>query len=110
MDRAKTPPDARAGQMVLQYVHVVSVSRCIWSVWRIDSLSWELKDAAMAHSTPLILVLSATGKTGSRVANNLTTRGLAVRTAARSGAGVRFDSFFDFARRTATSWAMDESR
>jgi len=45
----------------------------------------------MADSTPLILVLGATGKTGSRVANNLTTRGLAVRTAARSGADVRFD-------------------
>jgi uncharacterized protein YbjT (DUF2867 family) len=45
----------------------------------------------MANSTPLILVLGATGKTGSRVANNLTTRGLAVRTAARSGADVRFD-------------------
>jgi uncharacterized protein YbjT (DUF2867 family) len=45
----------------------------------------------MANSTPLVLVLGATGKTGSRVANNLTTRGLAVRTAARSGADVRFD-------------------
>jgi nucleoside-diphosphate-sugar epimerase len=45
----------------------------------------------MANSTPLILVLGATGKTGSRVANILTTRGLAVRTAARSGADVRFD-------------------
>ena len=45
----------------------------------------------MADSTPLILVLGATGKTGSRVANNLTTRGLAVRTAARSGADVRLD-------------------
>jgi len=45
----------------------------------------------MADSTPLILVLGATGKTGSRVANNLATRGLAVRTAARSGADVRFD-------------------
>jgi uncharacterized protein YbjT (DUF2867 family) len=45
----------------------------------------------VADSTRLILVLGATGKTGSRVANNLTTRGLAVRTAARSGADVRFD-------------------
>ena len=44
----------------------------------------------MANSTPLILVLGATGKTGG-VANNLTTRGLAVRTAARSGADVRLD-------------------
>jgi uncharacterized protein YbjT (DUF2867 family) len=38
----------------------------------------------MANSTPLILVLGDTGKTGLRVANNLTTRGLAVRTAASS--------------------------
>jgi uncharacterized protein YbjT (DUF2867 family) len=45
----------------------------------------------MADSTPLILVLGAAGKTGSGVANNLTTRGLAVRAAARSGADVRFD-------------------
>jgi uncharacterized protein YbjT (DUF2867 family) len=45
----------------------------------------------MANSTPLILVLGATGKTGSRVTTNLTTRGLTVRTAARSGADVRFD-------------------
>ena len=45
----------------------------------------------MANSTPLTLVLGATGKTGSRVANNLTTLGLAVRTAARSGADARFD-------------------
>lgn len=45
----------------------------------------------MAHSTPLVLVLGATGKTGSRVARNLTARGLAVRTAARAGTDVRFD-------------------
>jgi uncharacterized protein YbjT (DUF2867 family) len=45
----------------------------------------------MAISAPLVLVLGATGKTGSRVANNLATRGLAVRSAARSGADVRFD-------------------
>jgi uncharacterized protein YbjT (DUF2867 family) len=120
----------------------------------------------MANSTPLILVLGATGKTGTRVANNLTTRGLAVRTAARisqvtgqtithvdldrdawvAGAvasgipaeygavlrmltetigtghgsrpnddvgkatGVAPTSFADFARRTATSWAVDGPR
>jgi uncharacterized protein YbjT (DUF2867 family) len=77
--------------VVLQDVHVVSVSRRRWSVSRIDPLIRALKDGVVADSTPLILVLGATGKTGSRVANNLTTRGLAVRTAARSGADVRFD-------------------
>ena len=45
----------------------------------------------MANSTPMILVLGATGKTGTRVAKKLTARGLSVRTAARSGADVRFD-------------------
>ncbi|WP_034292427.1 NmrA family NAD(P)-binding protein [Herbaspirillum sp. RV1423] len=37
------------------------------------------------------LVLGATGKTGSRVARKLVNRGIFVRTAARSGADVRFD-------------------
>lgn len=37
------------------------------------------------------LVLGATGKTGSRVAQNLINQGIAIRTAARSGADVRFD-------------------
>jgi uncharacterized protein YbjT (DUF2867 family) len=37
------------------------------------------------------LVLGATGKTGSRVAQKLINQGLSVRTAARSGADVRFD-------------------
>jgi uncharacterized protein YbjT (DUF2867 family) len=41
------------------------------------------------HATTL--VLGATGKTGSRVAADLINRGLAVRTAARSGADVAFD-------------------
>lgn len=37
------------------------------------------------------LVLGATGKTGSRVAQKLIDQGISVRTAARSGANVRFD-------------------
>ncbi|MHA6878933.1 NmrA family NAD(P)-binding protein [Ralstonia pseudosolanacearum] len=37
------------------------------------------------------LVLGATGKTGTRVAQKLIERGISVRTAARSGADVRFD-------------------
>ena len=45
----------------------------------------------MVTSASLTLVLGATGKTGSRVANRLLSRGLPVRTAARSGAGAHFD-------------------
>jgi uncharacterized protein YbjT (DUF2867 family) len=45
----------------------------------------------MLTSTSLTLVLGATGKTGSRVANRLLSRGLPVRTAARSGANAHFD-------------------
>lgn len=45
----------------------------------------------MNQSRPTILVLGATGKTGSRVVSNLRSRGIAVRTAARSGADVAFD-------------------
>ena len=39
----------------------------------------------------LVLVLGATGKTGSRVAGRLSERGVSVRTAARGGADIRFD-------------------
>jgi len=45
----------------------------------------------MLTSTSLTLVLGATGKTGSRVANRLLSHGLPVRTAARSGADAHFD-------------------
>lgn len=45
----------------------------------------------MSEQHPTTLVLGATGKTGSRVAANLVSRGLPVRTAARSGADVHFD-------------------
>jgi len=45
----------------------------------------------MLTSASLTLVLGATGKTGSRVANRLLSRGLPVRTAARSGADAHFD-------------------
>jgi uncharacterized protein YbjT (DUF2867 family) len=38
-----------------------------------------------------VLVLGATGKTGSRVAAKLADRGISVRTAARKGADIRFD-------------------
>jgi len=39
----------------------------------------------------LVLVLGATGKTGSRVAGRLSERGVSVRTAARRGADIHFD-------------------
>ena len=39
----------------------------------------------------LVLVLGATGKTGSRVAGRLSERGVSVRTAARGGADIHFD-------------------
>ena len=45
----------------------------------------------MNDQEPTVLVLGATGKTGSRVAANLSKRGMSVRTAARSGADVDFD-------------------
>src|ERR1700733_10242487 len=45
----------------------------------------------MLTSTSLTLVLGATGKTGSRVASRLLSRGVPVRTAARSGADAHFD-------------------
>jgi uncharacterized protein YbjT (DUF2867 family) len=45
----------------------------------------------MTTTTAPILVLAGTGKTGSRLAVQLAKRGFEVRTAARSGAHVRFD-------------------
>ena len=39
----------------------------------------------------LVLVLGATGKTGSRVAGRLSERGVSIRTAARGGADIHFD-------------------
>src|SRR5260221_377305 len=45
----------------------------------------------MNEKHPTVLVLGGTGKTGSRVTAELANRGVAVRTAARSGADVDFD-------------------
>src|SRR5260370_12102318 len=45
----------------------------------------------MLTLTSLTLVLGATGKTGSRVATRLLSRGLPIRIAARSGADAHFD-------------------
>jgi uncharacterized protein YbjT (DUF2867 family) len=77
--------------MILQYVHDVSVSRNETSAWRIDQLARWPENGVMLTSGSLTLVLGATGKTGSRVASRLRSRGLPVRTAARSGADARFD-------------------
>jgi uncharacterized protein YbjT (DUF2867 family) len=57
----------------------------------IDPLTRCLKDDHMTNSTPNVLVLGGTGRTGSRLVAELAGRGLAVRTAARHGADVRFD-------------------
>ena len=77
--------------MILQYVHDMSVSRNNMSVRRIDKLDYRSEDGVMPTSASLTLVLGATGKTGSRVANRLLSRGLPVRTAARHGADTDFD-------------------
>jgi uncharacterized protein YbjT (DUF2867 family) len=61
------------------------------SAWRIDQLCRRPENGVMLTSDPVTLVLGATGKTGSRVANRLRSCGLPVRTAARSGADAHFD-------------------
>ena len=45
----------------------------------------------MTTSTPTVLVLGGTGRTGSHLVARLTDLDLAVRTAARHGADIRFD-------------------
>lgn len=57
----------------------------------------------MKKSAPPTLILGSTGKTGSRVAAELNQLGLPVRTAARSGADVRFD----WSRRASYAPALD---
>ncbi|MGW4125098.1 NmrA family NAD(P)-binding protein [Nocardia sp. NPDC004711] len=60
----------------------------------------------MNNPTAITLVLGATGKTGSRVASTLRAAGVGVRTAARTGADVRFD--WDDARTHAPALAGAE--
>src|ERR1700721_3445552 len=52
-----------------------------------------LRDHGLMNNTVNrhVLVLGATGKTGSRVASKLSELGVTVRTAARGGAGIHFD-------------------
>ena len=45
----------------------------------------------MSDRAPTTLILGGTGRTGSRLAGTLARRGITTRTAARSGADVRFD-------------------
>ena len=78
--------------MFLQDVHELSVLRKGMSVKIIEPLTSpsEHKRVNMRRAHQ-VLVLGATGKTGSRVAERLSAHGVSVRTAARSGADVHFD-------------------
>src|SRR5258708_5167509 len=61
---------------------------------RLEHIGWlnrRAEDLLMTTSTSRVLVLAGTGKTGSRLTAKLTGHGLAVHTAARRGADVRFD-------------------
>jgi uncharacterized protein YbjT (DUF2867 family) len=78
--------------MFLQYVHNTSVMRKDMSVKIIEALTLTSNHEFMNKMVDrLVLVLGATGKTGSRVADKLSALGAGVRTAARSGADVHFD-------------------
>src|SRR5258708_11649156 len=60
----------------------------------LEHIAWlnrRAEDLLMTTSTSRVLVLAGTGKTGSRLTAKLTGHGLAVHTAARRGADVRFD-------------------
>jgi uncharacterized protein YbjT (DUF2867 family) len=80
-----------AGEVFLEHIHPLRVSRSNSSGSRIDSLIRTGDDGAMTEASELTLVLGGTGKTGTRVARRLTGLGLPVRTAARHGGDVRFD-------------------
>lgn len=54
-------------------------------------LAQSLEHGAMNNEAPIALILGGTGRSGSLLANGLAQRGVAPRTAARSGADVRFD-------------------
>jgi uncharacterized protein YbjT (DUF2867 family) len=70
----------------------MSVLRNEMSVKIIEALTSRSNHERMNNMTALqVLVLGATGKTGSRVAGRLSAHGASARTAARSGADVHFD-------------------
>ncbi len=70
----------------------MSVLRKIMSVKIIEALTFpDQYERMKSKATKQVLVLGATGKTGSRVAERLSAHEVSVRTAARSGADARFD-------------------
>ncbi len=69
----------------------MSVLRKEMSVKIIETLASLREHGGVNITNHHVLVLGATGKTGSRVAGTLSQRGVSVRTAARSGAGIHFD-------------------
>src|ERR1035438_444521 len=78
--------------MLLRDTHSLSVSRKTLRVRLIEQLTsathdWVMNKASHQH----ILVLGATGKTGSRAVRRLADKGVDVRAAARTGADVNFD-------------------
>jgi uncharacterized protein YbjT (DUF2867 family) len=80
-----------AGEVFLEHVHLMRVSRSDWSVGHIDTLVPAIDDGLMTETGSMALVLGGTGKTGARVAARLTGLGLPVRTAARHGGDTPFD-------------------
>ncbi len=80
-----------AGEVFLEHIHLVRVSRSYSSELHIDPLVVVRDDRPMSKASNLTLVLGGTGKTGSRVASRLTGLGVPVRTAARHGGDTRFD-------------------
>jgi uncharacterized protein YbjT (DUF2867 family) len=83
---------ARSDQMLLKDVHPMSVLHKGMSVKIIEPLT-SLHDHGWVNNivNRHVLVLGATGKTGSRVASKLSEQGVSVRTAARGGADIHFD-------------------
>jgi uncharacterized protein YbjT (DUF2867 family) len=77
--------------MVLKDIHKTRVSHKKLRVLSIDPLTCLAEDDPMTTSTPTVLVLGGTGKTGSPLVAKLAELGLSVRTAARHSADVRFD-------------------
>ncbi|WP_243841381.1 NmrA family NAD(P)-binding protein [Mycobacterium sp. DL592] len=77
--------------MLLQQIHTLSVWHNLLSVKIIETLIWCTEYWVMNNVNKPVLVLGATGKTGSRVAARLARQGVTVRTASRCGRQVRFD-------------------
>jgi uncharacterized protein YbjT (DUF2867 family) len=78
-----------SGEVFLEHVHELRVSRSNLIVRHIDTRVSALHDGLMTSN--LTLVLGGTGKTGARVATRHTELGVPVRTAARHDADVLFD-------------------